>query len=49
MKTIQSLLLVVFMLLHTSTIKAQYYVKSRKNKALLITNSYSSNHNYPKV
>ena len=43
MKTIQSLLLVVFMLLHTSTIKAQYYVKSRKNKALLIANSYSSN------
>ena len=43
MKTIQSLLVLAFILLHTSTIKAQYYVKSRKNKALLITNSYSSN------
>ena len=41
MKSLKSILLVLCIIFCTSSIKAQYYKQSRKNKALLLSNAYS--------
>lgn len=41
MKPITTLILIISMLINIAHIQAQYYMKSRKNKALLITNTYT--------
>lgn len=41
MKSFKTLFIVLCLLSHVSSFKAQYYKQSRKNRALLLSNSYS--------